>query len=113
MFDDTLFELVNSTKRDELEDLVCEVMTICDELKACLSEGCGLGFFEAVARQSAHELMLDNCRDELARLGFELEWGVEDYPVVSPVRQFEFTCIPSRAVASAEFSSRDDLDIAC
>lgn len=113
MFDDTLFELVNSTKRDELEDLVCEVMTICGELKACLSEGCGLGFFEAVARQSAHELMLDNCRDELARLGFELEWGVEDYPVVSPVRQFEFTCIPSRAVASAEFSSRDDLDIAC
>lgn len=47
MFDDTLFELVNSAKRDELEDLVCEVMTICDELKACLSEECGLGFFEA------------------------------------------------------------------
>ena len=113
MFDDTLFELVNSTKSDELEDLVCEVMTICDELKACLSEGCGLGFFEAVARQSAYELMLDNCRDELARLGFELEWGVEDYPVVSPVRQFEFTYIPSRGVASAEVSSCDDLDIAC
>ena len=57
--------------------------------------------------------MLDNCRDELARLGFELEWGVEDYPVVSPARQFEFTCISSRGVASAEFSSREDLDIAC
>lgn len=113
MFDDILFELVNFTKRDELEDLVCEVMTICDELKACFSEECGLGFFEACARQSAYELMLDNCRDELARLGFELEWGVEDYPVVSPVRQFESTCIPSRGVASAEFSSRDDLDIAC
>lgn len=113
MFDDTLFELVNSIKRDELEDLVCEVMTICDELKSCLSEGCGLGFFEAVARQSAYELMLDNCRDELARLGFELEWGIEDYPAVSPVRQFEFTYIPSRGVASAEFSSCDDLDIAC
>ncbi len=113
MFDDTLFELVNSTKCDELEDLVCEIMTICDELKASLSEECGLGFFEACVRQSACELMLDNCRDELARLGFELEWGVEDYPVVLPVRQFEFTCIPSRGVASAEFSSRDDLDIAC
>lgn len=113
MFDDTLFELVNSTKSDELEDLVCEVMTICDELKACLSEECGLGFFEACARQSAYELILDNCRDELARLGFELEWGVEDYPAASSARQFEFMCIPSRGVASAEFSSRDDLDIAC
>lgn len=113
MFDDTLFELVNSTERDELEDLVCEVMTICDELKACLFEGCGLGFFEAVARQSAYELMLDNCRDELARLGFELEWGVGDYPMVSPVRQLEFTCIPARDIASAEFSSRDDFDIVC
>lgn len=113
MFDDTLFELVNSIKRDELEDLVCEVMTICDELKACLSDTCELGYFEACARQSACELMLDNYRDELARLGFELEWGVEDYPVVSPVRQFEFTCIPSRGVASAELSSRDDLDIVC
>lgn len=113
MFDDTLFELVNSTKCDELEDLVCEVMTICDGLKACLSDACELGYFEACARQSAYELMLDNCRDELVRLGFELEWGVEDYPVVSPVRQFEVTCIPSRGVASAEFSSRDDLDIAC
>lgn len=113
MFDDTLFELVNSAKRDELEDLVCEVMTICDELKACLSDACELGFFEACARQSACELMLDNCREELARLGFELEWGVEDYPVVSPVRQLGFTCIPSCGVASAEFSGRDDLDIAC
>ena len=113
MFDDTLFELVNSTKRDELEDLVCEVLTICDELKACLSEECGPGVFEACARQSAYELMLDNCRDELARLGFELEWGVEDYPVVSQVRQLEFTCVPARDIASAEFSSRDDFDIAC
>lgn len=113
MFDDTLFELVNSTKREELEDLVCEVMTICDELRACLSEECGLGFFEACARQSACELMLDNCRDELARLGFELEWGDEDYPMVSPVRQLEFTCVLSHGVASAEFSSRDDFDIAC
>lgn len=113
MFDDTLFELVNSTKRDELEDLVCEVMTIRDELKACLSEECGLGFFEACARQSAFELMLDNCRDELARLGFELEWGVERYPMVSPVRQLEFTCVPTHDAASAEFSCRDDLDIAC
>ena len=67
MFDDILFELVNSTKRDELEDLVCEVMTICDELKVCLSEECELGYFEACARQSAYELMLDDCRDELAR----------------------------------------------
>lgn len=113
MFDDTLFELVNSARHDELEDLVCEVMTICDELKACLSGACELGFFEACAGQSVCELMLDNCRDELARLGFELEWGVEDYPVVSPARQFEFTCIPSRDVANAEFSSCDDLDIAC
>lgn len=113
MFDDTLFELVNSAKRDELEDLVCEVMTICDELKACLSDACELGYFEACARQSACELMLDNCLDELARLGFELEWGAGDCPVVSPVRQFELTCISSRDVASAEFSSRDDLDIAC
>lgn len=113
MIDDTLFELVNSTKRGELEDLVCEVMIICDELKACLSEECGLGFFEACARQSAYELMLDNCRDELARLGFELEWGVEDYPVISPARQFEFTCGPTRDIASVEFSSRDDFDIAC
>lgn len=113
MFDDTLFELVNSAKRDELEDLVCEVMTICDELKACLSEECGLGFFEACARQSAYELMLDNCRDELARLGFELKWGVEDYPLVSPVRQLEFACVPMHGAASAEFSSRDDFDIAC
>lgn len=102
MFDDTLFELVNSTKRDELEDLVCEVMTICDGLKACLSEGCGLGFFEAVARQSAYELMLDNCREELARLGFELEWGVEDYPVVSPVRSVSLARISAHdAVASS------------
>ena len=54
MFDDTLFELMDSAKRDELEDLVCEVMTICDELKACLSEECSLGFFEACARQSAY-----------------------------------------------------------
>lgn len=113
MFDDTLFELVNSARHDELEDLVCEVMTICDELKACLSGACELGYFEACVCQSACELMLDNCRDELARLGFELEWGVEDYPVVSPARLFEFTCIPSRDVASAEFSSCDDLDIAC
>lgn len=113
MFDDILFELVSSAKRDELEDLVCEVMTICDELKVCLSEECELGYFEACARQSAYELMLDNCHDELARLGFELEWGVEDYPAVSPVRQLEFACVPSHGVASAEFSSRDDLDIAC
>lgn len=113
MFNDTLFELVNSARRDELEDLVCEVMTICDELKACLSDARGLGYIEACARQSACELMLDNCREELARLGFELEWGAEDYPVASPVHQFEFTRIPSRGVASAEFSSRDDLDIAC
>lgn len=68
MFDGTLFELVNSTKRDELEDIVCEAMTICDELKVGLSEERGLGFFEDCARQSAYELMLDNCRDELARL---------------------------------------------
>ena len=113
MFDDTLFELVDSTKRDELEDLVCEVMTICDELKACLSDECELGYFEACVRQSAYELMLDDCRDELARLGFELEWGVEDYPVVSPVRQLEFTCVPTHGVAGAEFSSRSDFDIAC
>lgn len=52
MFDDTLFELVNSARRDELEDLVCEVMTICDELKACLSDICELGYFEACARQT-------------------------------------------------------------
>ena len=113
MFDDTLFKLVNSTKRDELEDIVCEVMTICDELKACLSEECGLGFFEACARQSAYELMLDNCRDELARLGFELEWGIEDYPVVSPVRSVALTCVPTHDAADVEFSSRNDLDIAC
>ncbi len=113
MFDDILFELVNSTKRDELEDLVCEVMAICDELEACLSEECRLGFFEACARQSAYELMLDNCRDELARLGFELEWGVEDYPVVSPLRQLEFTCVPEQGIADVEFSSRNDFDIAC
>lgn len=113
MFDNTLFEQVNSTKRDEFEDLVCEVMAICDELKVCLSDSCELGFFEACARQSAYELMLDDCRDELARLGFELEWGVEDYPVVSPLRQLEFTCVPTRDVASAEFSSRNDFDIAC
>lgn len=113
MFDDTLFELVNPARRDELEELVCEVMTLCDELKVCLSDTSELGYFEACVRQSACELMLDNCRDELARLGFELEWGAEDYPVVSPVRQLEFTCVPSRGVASAEISSHDDLDIAC
>lgn len=113
MFDNTLFELVDSTKRDEFEDLVCEVVAICDELKVCLSDSCELGFFEACARQSAYELMLDDCRDELARLGFELEWGVEDYPVVSPLRLLEFTCVPTRDVASAEFSSRNDFDIAC
>lgn len=113
MFDDTLFELVNSTRRDELEDLVCEVMTICDELKACLSDACEFGYFETCARQSAFELMLDNCREELARLGFELEWGVEDYPVVSSVHQLEFTCVPARDIAGADFSSRDDFDIAC
>lgn len=113
MFDDTLFELVDSTKRDEFEDLICEVMTICDELKACLSEECTLGFFEVCVRQSAYELMLDNCRDELARLGFELEWGAESYPVVSPVRQLGFTCVPMHGAAGAEFSSRDDFDIAC
>ena len=113
MFDDILFELMDSAKRDELEDLVCEVMTICDELKACLSEECSLGFFEACARQSAYELMLDNCRDELARLGFELEWGIEDYPVVSPVRSVALTCVPTHDAAGVEFSSRNDLDIAC
>ena len=113
MFDDTLFELVNSARCDELEDLVCEVMTICDELKACLSGACELGYFEACSRQSACELMVDNCRDELARLGFELEWGAEGYPIVSPVRQLEFACVPSRGVASAEISSHDDFDIAC
>lgn len=113
MFDDTLFELMNSAKRDELEDLVCEVMTICDELKACLSEGCGLGFFEAVARQSAYELMLDNCRDELARLGFELEWGIEDYPAVSPVHSVSLARISAHDVVGVEYSSRNDLDIAC
>ncbi len=113
MFDDTLFELVNSAKRDELEDLVCEIMTICDELKTCLSEECGLGFIEACARQSAYELMLDNCRDELALLGFELEWSVEDYPVVSPVRSVALTCIPTHDAVDVEFSSRNDFDIAC
>ena len=113
MFGDTLFELVNSTKRDELEDLVCEIMTICDGLKACLSEECGLGFFEACARQSTYELMLDNCRDELARLGFELEWGAEDYPVVSPVRSVALTWSPTHDAVGVEYSSRNEFDIAC
>lgn len=113
MFDDTLFKLVNSTKRNELEDIVCEVMTICDELKACLSEECGLGFFEACARQSAYELMLDNCRDELARLGFELEWGVAGYPAVSPVRSVALARISAHDAVGVEYSSRNDFDIAC
>lgn len=113
MFDGTLFELVNSTKRDELEDIVCEAMTICDELKVGLSEERGLGFFEDCARQSAYELMLDNCRDELARLGFELEWGVEDYPVVSPSRSVSLARISAHDAVGVEYSSRNDLDIAC
>lgn len=113
MFDDTLFELVNSTKRDELEDLVCEIMTICDGLKACLSDTYELGFFEACTRQSACEPLLDNCRDELARLGFELKWGVEDYPLVSPVRSVALTRIPAHVAVSVEYSSRNDFDIAC
>lgn len=113
MFDDTLFELVNSTKRDELEDLVCEVMTICDELKACLSDACEFGYFETCARQSVYELMLDNCRAELARLGFELEWGVEDYPVVSSVRSVSLARISAHDAVGVEYSSRNDLDIAC
>lgn len=113
MFDDTLFELMNSAKRDELEELVCEIMTICDELKACLSDTYELGFFEACARQSACELLLDNCRDELALLGFELEWGVEDYPVVSPVRSVSLARISAHDAVGVEYSSRNDLDIAC
>lgn len=113
MFDDTLFELVNSAKRDELEDLVCEIMTICDGLKGCLSDTYELGFFEACTRQSACELLLDNCRDELALLGFELEWGAEGYPVVSPVRPVALTWSPTHDAAGVEFSSRNDFDIAC
>lgn len=113
MFDDTLFELVNFAKRDELEDLVCEIMAICDELKACLSDTYELGFFEACVRQSACELLLDNCRDELTRLGFELEWGAEDYPVVSPVRSVALTWSPTHDAVGVEFSSRNDFDIAC
>lgn len=113
MFDDTLFELVDSAKRDELEDLVSEVLTICDELKACLSDACELGYFEACARQSAYELMLDRCHDELVRLGFELEWGVEDYPVVSPVRSVALARISAHDAVDVEYSSRNDFDIAC
>ena len=113
MFDDTLFELVNSTKRDELEDLVCEIMTICDGLKACLSDTYELGFFEACARQSACELLLDNCRDELALLGFELEWGGGDYPMVSPVRSVALVCIPMHDAVGDEPPSRNEFDIAC
>ena len=58
--------------------------------------------------------MISHCEESPARLGYELKWGVEKYPVVAPPRSRALELEKIGGNVGIEFSSRDDdFDIAC
>lgn len=100
----------------EVDDLVCEVLTICERLLLVRSKAGRreIDFWSACVVESDCELLLGQCCDDLARLGFELRWSVEDYPEAVPLIDFVARDASDRGDADIKPSGRDDdLDIAC
>lgn len=116
MFDDTVYDLGDLPSHEQAVDIACEIVAICDQLHD-LRMGKGnrrLGYYEAIQLQADYDLMISHCEELLARLGYELKWGVEEYPVIAPLRSRALELEKIDSDVDIEFSSRDDdIDIAC
>lgn len=116
MFSSIRVERVDAAVLEEVDDLVCEVLTICERLLSVRSKANRrqIDFWEACVVESDCELLLGQCYEELARLGFELRWDVGDCPEAVPLIDFVARDAPDREDAGIRSSGRDDgLDIAC
>ena len=84
MFDSTTHDLDVLDIHEQAEDLICEIMAARDELMELYAGRAGreTSEWETHELMAEYELFIQHCHEELARLRYEAQWGIEDEPSV-------------------------------
>ena len=82
MFDNTMHGQDVLDISEQAEDLICEIMAARDELTGLRAGQTRreTSEWEVCELKTEYELFTQHCHEELARLRFEMQWGIEAEP---------------------------------